>query len=293
LSITLAALIPDGGQWGSWGYAWNPHPITGRTGWMRYADANAAHRASGLITGSRHTAWDDGVPDAINVALSQLADQLGSIPYVLIVSGEASRTIWPGLANRHLERLAGPDGRINGKRPLPGPSSAPPIAVVRVTSGSEDIPRPVPGATNTEAAKTTNALYEQDQFGTDTVLLLSNVPRQFNGHSRYSRVGSDHSRWAADPAEQPHTWYAHTCTEFLIRGAPDEQSMRYGIAAARLCDHAISWDGRTKYPAPLHLARQMDHDHPEYRRTVDLDEEEADVLEDDDLLDEDADTAEP
>jgi hypothetical protein len=37
----------------------------------------------------------------------------------------------------------------------------------------------------------------------------------------------------------------------------------------------------------------MDRDHPEYRRTVDLDEEEADVLEDDDLLDEDLDTGKP
>jgi hypothetical protein len=31
----------------------------------------------------------------------------------------------------------------------------------------------------------------------------------------------------------------------------------------------------------------MDRDHPEYRRTIDLDEEEADVLEDDDLVDAD------
>jgi hypothetical protein len=293
LSITLAAVIPDGGQWGSWGYAWNRHPIAGRTGWMRYAEANIAHRASGLIAGSRYTVWDEGVPDAINVALSQLTDQLRGIPYVLIVSGEASRTIWPGLANRHLERPTGPDGRINGKRLLPGPASAPPAAVIRVTPGTGDIPRPVPGATLAEAAKTTNALYEHDPSGKDAVLFLSNVPRQFNGHGRYSRVGSDHSRWAADPAEQPHTWYAHTCTEFLIRGAPDGQGKQYGIAAARLCDHAISWDGRTKYPAPLHLARQMDRDHPEYRRTVDLDEEEADVLEDDDLLDEDLDTGKP
>lgn len=212
---------------------------------MRYAEANVAHRASGLLAGSRHTAWDDGVPDAINVALSQLADQLRGIPYVLIVSGEAARTIWPGLANRHLERPTGSDGRINGKRPLPRPASAPPAAVIRVTPGTGDIPRPVPGAILAEAARTTNALYEHDHSGKDAVLFLSNVPRQFNGHGRYSRVGSDHSRWAAEPAEQPHTWYAHTCTEFLARGAPDGQGKEYGIAAARLCDHAISWDGRT------------------------------------------------
>lgn len=293
LSITLAALIPDGGQWGSWGYAWNRHTVTGRAGWMRYADANVTHRASDLIAGSRHTVWDDGVADAINVALDQIADQLRGTPYVLIVSGEASRTIWPGLANRHLERPADRSGRINGKLPLPGPIRVPPAAVIRVTPGPGEIPRPVPGAMSAEAARTTNALYEQDQPGEDAVLLLSNVPRQYDGKGRHRRVGSSHSRWTADAAEQPLTWYTHTCTEFLVRGAAQGQARRYGIAAARLCDHAISWDGRTSYPAPLHLARQMDRDHPEYRRTIDLDDEEADVLEDDDLLDEETDTAEP
>jgi hypothetical protein len=147
--------------------------------------------------------------------------------------------------------------------------------------------RPVPGAANPKAPKTTNALYEHDQTGGDAVLVLSTVPRQYDGNSGRRRVGSDHSRWTAKPAEQPLTWYAHTCTEFLVRGAAEGQAQRYGIATARLCDHAISWDGRTSYPAPLHLARQMDRDHPEYRRTIDLDEEEADVLEDDDLIDED------
>jgi hypothetical protein len=286
LSITLATLIPDGDQWAAWGYAWSPHPVTGKTGWMRYADANVAHRASDLIRGSRHTMWDEGVADVISIALDQLADQLRSIPYVLMLSSEGSRTIWPGLANTHLGRPADPDGRINGKLPLPGPARKPPAAVVRVTPMPGGI-RPVPGTADPKAAKTTNALYEYDETGEDAVLVLSTVPRQWDGTSGRRRVGSDHSRWTAKPAEQPLTWYAHTCTEFLVRGTAEGQARQYGIATARLCDHAISWDGRTSYPAPLHLARQMDRDHPEYRRTIDLDEEEADVLEDDDLVDAD------
>ena len=285
LSITLAALIPDGDQWAAWGYAWSPHPVTRKTGWMRYTDAAVAHRASDLIRGSRHTMWDEGVADMINIALDQLAGQLRGIPYVLMVPGEGSRTIWPGLANRHLGLPTDPAGRVNGKLPLPGPARTPPAAVVRVTPMPGGI-RPVPGAANPKAPKTTNALYEHDQTGQDAVLVLSTVPRQYDGSSGRRRIGSDHSRWTATPAEQPLTWYAHTSTEFLVRGAAEEQAQRYGIAAARLCDHAISWDGRTSYPAPLHLARQMDRDHPEYRRTIDLDEEEADVLEDDDLIEE-------
>lgn len=291
LSITLAALIPDGDQWGAWGYAWTKHPVTRRTGWMRYADANAAHRASDLIAGSRHTMWDNGVADMINIALEQLADQLRGIPYILLLPGEGSRTIWPGLANRHLERTAGSTGRIDGKLSLPGPVRTPPAAVVRVTPGTSDIPRPVPGARNSKESKTTNGLYEQHESGGDAVMLLSTVPRQYLGSGVHSRDGSDRSRWTAEPSQQPQTWYAHTGTQFLVRGAADGQARRFGIAAARLCDHAIAWDGRTKYPAPLHLAMQMDRDHPEYRRTIDPDDEDADVLDDEELPTGDADVA--
>src|SRR5262249_37563797 len=150
------------------------------------------------------------------------ADQLRGIPYVLIVSGESSRTIWPGLANKHLGRPLDPEGRINGKLPLPGAASAGPAAVIRVTPGPGDIPRPVPGATSGKASQTTNALYEQDQTSEDAVLLLANIPRQYDGKGRHRRVGSKHSRWTAIPAEQPLTWYAHTCTELLVRGAAGE-----------------------------------------------------------------------
>jgi hypothetical protein len=283
LSISLAALIPDGDQWTAWGYAWSPHPVTRKTGWMRYADAAVAYRSSELIRGSRHTMWDEGLADMINVALDQLVGQLHEIPYVLMVPGEGSRTIWPGLANRNLGLSADNAGRVHGKLPLPGPARKPPAAVVRVTPIPGGI-RPVPGAAGPKAPKTTNALYEHDQTGQDAVLVLATVPRQYDGSSGRRRVGSDHSRWTATAAEQPLTWYAHTCTEILVRGAAEGQAQRYGIATARLCDHAISWDGRTSYPAPLHLARQMDRDHPEYRRTIDLDEEEADVLDDEDLV---------
>jgi hypothetical protein len=283
LSITLAALIPTDGQWGAWGYAWNPHPETRRTGWMRYADANVAHRANDLIKTSRYRAWDRDVPDMINVALSQLANHLNGAPYVLVVSGDASRRIWPGLANKHLGREIDEDGRIDGRIALPG-GQFPPAATIRITCGTTDLPRPVPNITRGagKPVRTTNALYEQDHDTGDPVLILANVPRQYDGKGRNSRVGSDHSRWSAAPDEQPLTWYAHTSTEILVRGSA-ETALQFGIAAARLCDHAISWDGRTKYPAPLHLAMQMDRDHPEYRRTVDLDEESADVLDDDDL----------
>ncbi|MEU5431505.1 RNaseH domain-containing protein [Streptomyces olivoreticuli] len=35
-----------------------------------------------------------------------------------------------------------------------------------------------------------------------------------------------------------------------------------------MCDSALSYDHRTDYPLPVHLAIQMDKDHPNYRRML-------------------------
>jgi hypothetical protein len=277
LSCTLAALAPGGDQWGAWGYCWEPHPVTGKTGWQPYADANVTYRAGNLLASARHTMWDNGIPQLIDVALSQLESRFPGIPYVVFISGEASRTIWPGLANKHLERLPGPDGLIDGKQPLPGCAGRRPAAVVRVTpSNSGEVPRPVPHIVRSSGStvRTTKALLQLDQLGGDRVFLLANVPRQYDGDGRHRRVGAQHSRWTATQDEQPLNWYQHTATEILVCGAT-EGPRKYGVVAARLCDHAISWDGRTQYPAPLHLAMQMDRDHPEYRRTVFMEEQSA------------------
>jgi hypothetical protein len=124
LIYTLTALAPVSGttQWQLLGYSWNPHPVTGATGWMPYADADVAFRAHDLREGTRATAYDARVPAAVNQALRQLKPSLRGTPYVLLVSGESCRTIWPGLANKHLDRAPDPGGTIESKTPLPGPA---------------------------------------------------------------------------------------------------------------------------------------------------------------------------
>jgi hypothetical protein len=102
--------------------------------------------------------------------------------------------------------------------------------------------------------------------------ILATVPRQFSGNGRQRRLGSDISRSQASSDQQEANWYAHTATEILVVGAAADP-INYAIAAARLCDHTIGWDSRTRYPVPLHGAHQMDKDHPEYRRTIDLDDD--------------------
>jgi hypothetical protein len=286
LIYTLTALVPVSGasQWRMLGYSWHPHPVTGKTGWMPYTDAGVAFRAHDLAEGTRATAHDARVPTAINQALRQLKPMQGTIPYVLFVSGESCRSIWPGLANKHLDRTADPVGTIDDRPPLPGPPDFKPAAIVRITPGTGEIPRPVRGVHVTpnladpddapdseEVVKTTNALYELD-LGNDSgrAWVLATVPRQFDGKGRQRRLGSDISRWHASPEQQQANWYAHTSTEILVVGATGDDPIIYAIAAARLCDHTVAWDSRTRYPIPLHGAHQMDKDHPEYRRTIDV-----------------------
>ncbi len=79
-------------------------------------------------------------------------------------------------------------------------------------------------------------------------------------------------RWSANAELGRRTWYVHTTTEIVVVGA-DTDRERYAVAAARLCDHAVSRDGRTRPPAPARLASLMDRNHPEHRRTVDWDDE--------------------
>ncbi len=275
LSWSLVALIPDGQHWRTKAYIANAHPRGGRTGWCDYTEANVAFRANRIPEGKR---TDAVFVEAIDVALTQLGEELTGIAgYSLFVSGENVRSLWPRLANKNLECEPDDAGQVDGRPLLPGlrlPRPDRPRAIVRVTSGSTEIPRPVqvtrPKDHDGEAVetivKTTRALYQLDH-AKDT-WILSNVPRQFDGGTVHSRAGSKYTRWSAKGAEQRKTWYAHTPTEIFVAHY-DDDPLRYAVIAARLCHHALSWEGRTSYPAPVHLAIQMDMDHPEYRRTID------------------------
>lgn len=169
---------------------------------------------------------------------------------------------------------------MNGRLALPGWGPAVgrrPRAVVRVTSGSRDLPRPVEvriadskAENGQRIGRTTRSLHKLD--GSANTWILSNVPRQFDGGRPPFRLGEKAGRWSAGAKLGRYTWYAHTATEIVVVGA-DSDPARYAVAAARLCDHAVSWDGRTSYPVPVHLARLMDLNHPQYRRTVDADDD--------------------
>lgn len=281
LSWSLVAMIPDGEHWRTLAYQFSPHPKTGRgTGWQDYFIANTALRAQPLPGGKRQ---DEGLVAAIDTALGQLRPHVATgAGYVVMVSGDSSRSLWPLLANKNLDVEPDAAGRVGGRPALPGWDPAlghRPQAVVRVTSGTRDLPRPVevrkPAAEagkDPRTVKTTRSLYRLDGSVSANTWILANIPRQFAGGGRHSRAGLDSGRWSTDAETGKHTWYAHTSTEIVVVGS-DSDPQRYAVAAARLCDHAVSWDGRTSYPAPVHLAALMDRNHPEYRRTVDWTDE--------------------
>ncbi|MER8073709.1 RNaseH domain-containing protein [Streptomyces sp. NPDC094034] len=62
-------------------------------------------------------------------------------------------------------------------------------------------------------------------------------------------------------------WYAMTTRGIaLLYTQPGYDQEALAVAVARLCHQALSWCDRTRYPAPLHAALQMDLDHPRYRK---------------------------
>ncbi|WP_331759977.1 RNaseH domain-containing protein (plasmid) [Streptomyces sp. NBC_01525] len=285
----MSALVPDGQYWRA--LAYRPGATHTPGTWIPYTEANLEFRSGPLPPGRRQ---DQHLTHSIDQALLSLGHHKGAATgYVLYVNGNSCRSLWPHLANTHLDQPIEPDGTITnleGRLALPGLSLAKhqrPRAIVRVTDDSTfsgKLPRPAllqhartdpeTGLEVLEPGKRTNGLFAHPTA--PATWYLAHVPQQFNGGTRYARAGEHYSRWASDdPEEQAENWYAHTLTELHIPyTAAGDAPYRYALSAARLCDSALSYDHRTDYPLPVHLAIQMDKDHPNYRRML-QDEEDA------------------
>ncbi|MFJ3519844.1 RNaseH domain-containing protein [Streptomyces sp. NPDC090131] len=279
---TLVALVPQPeGLWRTLAYL--PDEQSPGGSWLDYATANTLHRSRRLPDGRRR---DAQLPRSIDRALWDLGAYAGTATgYIVYVSGDQARSIWPLLANRHLGRAPDPDGTLDARPALPGftlPADQRPRAVLRVTAGSDHVASPAlverldytdETSVETHEGKLATGLFQMES--TTNTFILCNLPQQYTGSSRYARAGEKYSRWAStSAAEQAETWYSHTATEISVLHSPDGHTpLTYSLAAARLCDHALHWNHRTRYPAPIHLGIQMDKNHWEYRRTVDADSE--------------------
>ncbi|MEV5897543.1 RNaseH domain-containing protein [Nonomuraea fuscirosea] len=272
LVVTITALIPPGvGEAGWKVWAWTHRD---RSRWEPYPLACAHFHAVALEPGSRSHDELTRLAGIVEHALGTLTDTtLRGVPYVVYVDGFASRGAWPGLFNNRQGTTPVLD------RPwLPGatlPVAQRPLATVRVNAEPAETPRPVSVTTvrlhadgrqtTTESRTTTRLFWVETDFG-NPVFWLSRVPVQFDGAGS-GRLGEFTTRWSTEEGSATRrTWYSMNTLElYPIGELPDHAMEALAITAARLCRQTSGWDGQTTYPEPLHLARQLDLDHPEYR----------------------------
>jgi hypothetical protein len=193
---------------------------------------------------------------------SLVSEDLADTPLVLFVDSAATRTIWPGLSD--LSFNAGP---------LPGDSLGQPVAIVRLNDDLTEIGRPVSRTADDSRMPRdpdTPAAPGQKVYRlTDSALPVWLFPRISRSiDTKGGRIGLEHTRYSL-PGELAHLrnkpWHSFTATEIAVVSHGTWEPVQLAALAARLCEHPVSWDGRTSFPVPLHLAVAADKDHPAYR----------------------------
>lgn len=191
-------------------------------------------------------------------------DRVGT-PIVIFVDTVATRSIWPGLQDQSL-----------GVAALPGDllvDEGHDVAVVRLNDDVMEIGRPV----NRLGGRRPRDREKPGSPGRKPKLyrlVESAVPLWL--YPRMSRVidsvggatGADFTRWTlpADKAKQIGVpWHSYTATEILVVRDGGFDPAALAALTARLCEHPVSWVGRTAFPVPLHLAVGADLDHPGHR----------------------------
>ena len=286
--ITASALVPPKPPERTWTMlGWS----STRPVWRPYRLAQTAFHTSAYPqdTGDKKTyrqRWDDAA-ETVERALADLAEELEDTPYVVTVDEQASRRMWDGLQNM---RLGGSPGSGKSRYWLPGSTLSHgerPQAIIRINTEDEEVPQPV-SSTRIAKVKDSEAV-EQDtattlyrvttDFGTP-MWIFCNVPRAFDGDGA-GRLGSKYTRWDAKPSvasdkkeerrkgEMPQNWYAMTASViYPLACAEGVSEEALAITTAKLCHQTQFWDGRSRFPVPVHAAKQMDLDHPQYRRTA-------------------------
>lgn len=290
--VTATAFVPpkeSGGVWTLLGWS-STKPI-----WRPYRSAQTEFHATAYPqeTGMKKTyrqRWDD-TAETVERALEDLADELDGIAYTVTVDAAGARRAWDGLQN--IRQGAAQQPR-KSKYWLPGDTltlDMRPEAIIRLDPTEGKVPPPV-GTTRwlkgargqRRPGQTSGALYEiETDFGTP-VWLLSNIPRSYDGN-KTGRLGSKYTRWSAKRSvysevkeerrkgEMSENWYSMTVTEIFPIACKTGVSLEaIAFATAEMCNQTLYWTGRSRYPAPLHAAKQMDLDHPQYRRTISAEE---------------------
>ncbi|MGW1277098.1 RNaseH domain-containing protein [Streptomyces tsukubensis] len=291
--IITTALFPPEEEGSAWTMrAWTP--LIGA--WVPYREAITAFHSSDYalhVDGKGETdkeRWAEAAAQVEDALASLVSDELEpGMGYVVMVDGHACRRMWTGL---HNENQSYQEEDINDPRTwLPGygkGKNAPrrrPAAVIRMNVDSDEVPQYVPvpresdPVTEKESILFASAKLHRAEvdFG-DPFWILFNIPRNYQ--AKGGDLGKTITRWDADPGkggeegeretnELKSPWWAITATEIYPVGVANgvDRTM-LARATARLCHQTIAWADRSRYPVPLHAAKQMDLDHPQYRRSA-------------------------
>jgi RNaseH domain of pPIWI_RE/pPIWI_RE module N-terminal domain/MID domain of pPIWI_RE len=265
LVLTLAAIraTPDPSA------AWQALMYSDRRStWLRLGAAIADFHAGSIGDPALGRTEEKGARtrDRVEKRLAQLADDHPGLPMMIFTDGPSTRTIWPGLQDRHF-----------GTGPMPGDTlraAGLEVAVIRSNNGPE-IGRPVTRRDEgnqprdpLQPAAPGRRVYQR----TDTaqpVWLFPGVSKTYGAMG--GATGARYTRWTlpahlASQLRKP--WHSYTATEIAVPCAGTWEPAALAALTARLCEQPVSWDGRVVYATPLHLAVTADKDHPDYRAST-------------------------
>ncbi|MEV6052828.1 RNaseH domain-containing protein [Streptomyces sp. NPDC052107] len=283
ITITLTAIRPTGGTsepWTMWAYS----PVTSQ--WAPYLHTRLAVHATelGLDVADFETVGDEShqasaAAQITEAALLAARTQLPPPgPMVIYVNGDTSEYIWAGLRDENIGQQP-PSDLPRPASWLPGhglPRAQRPMAVVRTINDLERIGRPTGAYVygkdgQWRRTSTTNSPFQLASDDGATYLpdfLLISVPRTYAAGPG-GRFGGEYTRLDAQAkARQGKNGYAHTAVRLtVIPAAETADADLIGKVGIVLTNQGVSWDGRQTEPTPLRLARQIDKDHPYWRRS--------------------------
>jgi hypothetical protein len=112
-----------------------------------------------------------------------------------------------------------------------------------------------------------NRVYVRDNDDGTHTWLLGRTSRTYSA-DQDGRIGARYTRFTLPAAQQRlqgKPWHSFTGTEFVIARQGAFTGQELVAVAARLCAQPMAWDGHTRWPVPLHLARTADENHPGWR----------------------------
>ncbi|MEV0246003.1 RNaseH domain-containing protein [Nocardia sp. NPDC050712] len=240
---------------------WSVQMYDDSEGWLPYREANARyHRGQiGYEKFGRTGAKSVLVRDHVDQALSSLPKR---VPLAVFVDAEGAQSLWVGLTNARF-----------GDHSLPGSSIRhDDLAVVRCASGHRTS-RPShqdhsPRVSDPHQPDLPGAFLYRHQEG-DTESWMLAQPSRVHRSGAQGRAGTSHTRWTLPEKRErwmADDWHALTGIEISIPRPGGWCADELAALTARLCQQTVGWDDRTVLPAPLHLAKCADEDHPRYEQ---------------------------